>query len=88
MHVTHPTNLVTSESLVGAAAGDVSENLWAADGLLELLALARGRRVLPDRAALESESGWCELLGEALGWVEVGQKALCISRPVDGTVLL
>lgn len=85
---TYPADLVSGEPLVCAATSDVSENLRAPDGFLELLAFASSRGVLPDGAALEGEGSGRELVGEALGRVEGGKKAFCISRPVDGTVLL
>ena len=68
----HLVDLVSGKTLVSTATSDVSEDLGTANRLLELLAFARGRGILPDGAALESESGGRELINKALGGVEGG----------------
>ena len=68
----HLVDLVSGETLVSTATSDVGEDLRTANRLLELLAFARGRGILPDGAALEGESGGRELVNKALGGVEGG----------------
>ena len=68
----HLVDLVSGETLVSTATSDVGEDLRTTNRHLELLALARGRGILPDGAALEGESGGRELINKGLGGVEGG----------------
>lgn len=84
----YPADLVPSKPLVGAATGEVCQNLWATDCIFQFAAVTSGGGVLPDRGALEGESGGGQLLGQAFGGVEVGEELFGLSRPEYRAMLL